>query len=123
MAACNQGPDAPGDHGVCWREVADTAGKQKFEVISRNVENLDSCAAQIEGLRLQERRDVAGAYQTFFISADDESVSSSSRRGGFRYPIFLPAQRQVIDDGLRRMIEQNHGKAPKASDLAIDKAQ
>ena len=49
-------------------------------------------------------------------------MGSASSRDGFRYPIFLPAQRAVIDAGLRKLIEENHGVAPKANDLAIDKA-
>jgi hypothetical protein len=123
ISACDQQPEAPNDPEVCWRDVVGKDGKHSFEVISRKVANLDSCAAQIEGLRLQENRDVAGAYQSFFIFADYESVSSASSRKGFRYPIFLPGQRAVIDAGLRKLIEQNHGQAPKANDLAIDKVQ
>jgi hypothetical protein len=104
---------------VCWRELATKGGGYRFEVISRNVANLDSCAAQIEGLHLQEQRDVVGAYQSFFITADDESVSSSSSRDGFRYPIFLPGQRETIDNGLLKLMKENHGQAPKGSDVAI----
>jgi hypothetical protein len=123
LAACDQQPEAPNDPGVCWRDVAAKDGKHHFEVISSKVLNLDSCAAQIEGLYLQEHRDIAGAYQSFFIFADYESVSSASSRKGFRYPIFLPGQRAVIDAGLVKLMKDNHGQAPKANDLAIDKAQ
>ncbi len=108
---------------MCWREVTAKSGQRHFEVISRNVANLDSCAAQIEGLRLQENRDVIGAYQSFFITADDQSVSSSSSRDGFRYPIFLPGQRETIDAGLRKLMNENHGKPPSGADLDIGRQQ
>ncbi|HEX7761831.1 MAG TPA: hypothetical protein VF459_20150 [Caulobacteraceae bacterium] len=123
LTACAGEPDAPTDVGVCWREVLDKAGKPHFEVIARNVANLDSCAAQIEGLHLQEQRDVVGAYQSFFITADDASVSSSSTQNGFRYPIFLPGQRETIDAGLRKLIDENHGQAPTGKDLDIGRQQ
>lgn len=116
------GDDAPTDRGVCWREVADAKGERHFLPVSRNVLNLDSCGAQLEGLRLQEGRDIAGAYQGFFVFADDKAVASASTRDGFRYPIFLPAQRETIDKGLRDMIAARGGKAPTEADLAIDRA-
>lgn len=123
LTACSGEPDAPTDKGVCWREVLDKTGKPRFEVISRNVANLDSCAAQIEGLHLQEERVVVGAYQSFFITADDASVSSSSTQNGFRYPIFLPGQRETIDAGLRKLIKENNGRAPTNQDLDIGRQQ
>ncbi len=84
--------------------------------------NLDSCAAQIEGLRLEEGRDEIGAYQGFYIFANDDQVASASRREGLRYPIFLPNQRAVIDAGLLKMMKERGGKAPTDADLAIDRA-
>ena len=83
--------------------------------------NLDTCAAQLEGIRLQEGRDVAGAYQGYFIFADDAAVASAATRDGFRYPIFLPSQRETIDEGLRKMIQDRGGRAPAGQDLAIDR--
>jgi hypothetical protein len=119
LAACSGGEEAPGDAGVCWREVTDQAGKHQFKAMSRNVANLDSCAAQVEGLYLQEGREVVGAYQTYYIFANDQSVSSSGNRNSYGYPVFLPGQRETIDAGLRRMMKDNNGRAPDASKLDI----
>ena len=104
---------------MCWREAKDKAGQAQFQVISRNVANLDSCAAQIEGIYLQEGHEVVGAYQGYFIFANDHSVSSSDDRKSYGYPVFLPSQRDTIDAGLRRLMKENHGAPPKASDLDI----
>ncbi|MBS0410471.1 MAG: hypothetical protein JSR86_11195 [Proteobacteria bacterium] len=104
---------------MCWREVTGPAGKPQFKAMSRNVANLDSCAAQVEGLYLQEGREVVGAYQGYFIFANDQSVSSSGNRGSYGYPVFLPGQRDTIDAGLRRMMKENNGRAPDASKLDI----
>jgi hypothetical protein len=112
--------EAPYTPGVCWREVT-VKGEPRFEVVSSKVANLDSCAAALEGLHLQENRDIVGAYQSFFVFANDQAVTSASSRKGVRYPIFLPAQRATIDAGLRDMIKDRGGKAPAASDLAIDR--
>lgn len=123
LTACSGGEEAPGDAMVCWREVTDKAGHHHFEVISRNVANLDSCAAQMEGLYLQEGREIVGAYQGYFIFANDQSVSSSGSRGSYGYPVFLPGQRDTIDAGLRKLMQENHGAPPKASDLDIGRQQ
>jgi hypothetical protein len=123
LAACSGGEEAPGDAMVCWREITDKAGHRHFEVISRNVANLDNCAAQVEGLYLQEGREVVGAYQGYFVFANDDSVSSSSSRASYGYPVFMPAQRDTIDAGLRKLMKENHGVAPKASDLDIGRQQ
>jgi hypothetical protein len=114
------GEDAPNTPGVCWREVT-VKGEPHFEVVSPKVANLDSCAAALEGLHLQENRDIVGAYQSFFVFVNDQTVASASSRQGVQYPIFLPSQRATIDAGLRDMIKERGGKAPAASDLAVDR--
>lgn len=119
LAACSGGEEAPSDSMVCWREVTDKASHRHFVVISKNVANLDSCAAQVEGIYLQEGREVVGAYQGYFIYANDQSVSSSGHRDSYGYPVFLPGQRDTIDAGLRKLMKENNGAAPKASDLDI----
>ncbi|MGA0603429.1 hypothetical protein ACO2Q3_22160 [Caulobacter sp. KR2-114] len=103
--------------------MIDKAGHPSFVVISRNVANLDSCAAQVEGLYLQEGREVVGAYQGYFIFANDQSVTSSGNRRSYGYPVFLPSQRDTIDAGLRKLMKENHGVPPKGSDLDIGRQQ
>ena len=121
LAACS-GPPAPEDPGVCFR-VDSVAGKSANTVLARGVENLETCALLLEGVNLQGHTAPTGAYQGYFIFANDDSVSSSGDRASYGYPVFMPGQRDTIDAGLRKLMKENHGAAPKASDLDIGRQQ
>jgi hypothetical protein len=119
LAAC-AGPSPPGDPGVCFR-VDNVAGKSAFVVLARGVDNLESCAAMLEGLRLQGHPAPVGAFQGYFIFVGDDAIRSSPSLHGMRYPVFQPPQRAAIDKDLKRMLKERGGQLPDASDLSIER--
>lgn len=119
LAAC-AGPSPPGDPGVCFR-VDNAAGKSAFVVLAKGVENLESCAVMLEGLKLQGHPAPVGAFQGYFIFIGDDAIRSSPSLHGMRYPIFQPPQRAAIDKDLRRMMKERGGQLPDASDLSIER--
>lgn len=121
LAAC-KGPAAPEDAGVCFR--VDTAGgRTAFTVLSRGVENLETCAVLLEGLHLQGRPSPTGAFQGYFIFVDADAIRSSPSLHGMRYPVFQPPQRASIDKDLRHMMKERGGQLPNAGDLSIERNQ
>ena len=90
-AGCNSGVAPPGDTGVCYHVVQDKAGAPKFNVLVRDIPNLETCAARLEGLRQRFLRlggshmNIMGAYQTNYLWLDRAGVTSSRTLTGIRY--------------------------------------
>lgn len=121
LAAC-RGPAAPENTGVCFR-VDSTGGKTGFTELAHGVENLETCAVLLEGLKLQGHPAPTGAFQGYFIFIGDDAIRSSPSLHGMRYPVFQPPQRATIDRDLLRMMKSRGGQLPNASDLSIERNQ
>ena len=94
-------------------EVADQ--QPRFRVIARDVPNLESCAVQLEGARMLEGRPTTGAYNGYFIFATEEQITSAKLADGARIRIFEAADRRLIQDGLRRLVEHQQSQPRPAS--------
>ena len=84
--------EAPTEAKVCWLMSADG----KFTVLSRKSENLESCAANLEGLHMDSGATLRGAYQGRFIFVDAGAIQSSPTVDGARWRIFWGAQREAL---------------------------
>ena len=106
LAACSSQAAAPFGAGICWRmlEVADE--KPRFEIVGRDVPNLESCAARLEGARMMEGRSISGAYNGHFIFATEEQITSARGMDGARIRVFEAEDRREVQAGLRVLIEQ-----------------
>ena len=78
----------------------------RFTPIASNVANLETCAARLEGQRLDERRDLTGAYAGLFIFVDSADIMASDSLDAPRYRLFTPEGRQKIDEGLAQLKAQ-----------------
>ena len=92
--------EAPTDPLVCWRMEME-GGRPKFTVLDRPIENLESCAAQLEGIHLETGATLRGAYQGRFIFVDSDAIQSSPTIDGARWRIFWGAQREALDKKIR----------------------
>jgi len=119
LAACDEFT-APADEGVCWQRV-ERGGKERFEVLARNITNLENCAVLLEGLRLQGSTETDGAFQGYYIYVDERRMASSANDTGRGYPILQPPQREAVDADLRRLIKERGGRMPNAADIAIQR--
>ena len=61
LSGCEQKIEAPYDKGVCWHVVPLTGGKVKFNKLTENRPNLESCAASLEGIGVAAIQDHHGA--------------------------------------------------------------
>ena len=115
MAACSSQATAPTGAGLCWRMFETSHQQPRFEILARDVPNLESCAVQLEGARMMEGRSTAGAYNGHFIFATEEQITSAVALNGTRVRIFEADDRREIQDGLRALIERQRSQADSAS--------
>ena len=91
LGACQEAVLAPLDKGVCYAIGAGPKGEIKFNVVARNVPNIENCAAQLEGVRLRflrmggQTREISGAYQGNFIHLRNEGIFRSQLWEGNQY--------------------------------------
>jgi hypothetical protein len=95
LAACSSEPQPPGDTGVCYHLAAISGGKPQFNVVAKNVPDMEHCAAQLEAMRMRflslggTSSDITGAYQGNFLFLRQEGVFTSSSYDGVQYPFLV----------------------------------
>ncbi|MDY6924227.1 MAG: hypothetical protein SWI22_09755 [Pseudomonadota bacterium] len=114
VAACSSQPTAPSGAGLCWRMIEIADREPEFRIMARDVPNLESCAAQLEGARMMEGRPTTGAYNGHFIFATEEQITSAAAMNGTRVRVFEADDRRDIQNGLRALIERQPPPASAA---------
>jgi hypothetical protein len=95
LTACEKSVEAPDDTGVCWQMVEEGKGKVHFNVVAKNVPNLERCAANLEALRLKflaiggNKSELTGAYQGQFIFVQREGIFVGQSLTSGRYPALV----------------------------------
>ncbi len=102
IAGCSTSA-APTEAGVCWRMFETDTGPA-FRVLSRGVENLESCAVLLEGARMLEGGAVTGAFSGQYIFATEAQITSSKLMTGARIRVFEDHHRKEVQKGLRTLI-------------------
>lgn len=94
LAACGGSVQAPRDTGVCYTVSLPgegEAGQPSFNVLARDQEQIEHCAARLEEMRIRflrmggSNRSVVGAYQGQFIFVDRTGVSFGRSLEGSRF--------------------------------------
>ncbi len=115
LAACSPKTMAPEGEGVCWRMFETGDQPPRFEIVGRDVPNLESCAVQLERVRLMEGSPTTGAYNGHFIFAAEDEITSAGTIDGARIRVFNPDDRRRIQEGLRTLLEHQRSEGPPAS--------
>ncbi len=95
LAGCSQGVQPPADAGVCWHMSQFKGGKVRFNALARNVKNLESCAAQLEVMRLRfsalgsTTEQMIGAYQGQFLFLQPEGIFTAENLDGAHYLLLV----------------------------------
>jgi hypothetical protein len=108
---------APAGQGLCWRMFRTAGEAPRYEPIASDTDNMESCAARLEALRLMGTPTVEGAYQGLFIFVDQREIHSSRFLDEPRYPIFEPRARAKIDAAIRQLIRKR--KSDKDATIQI----
>ena len=98
VSACEKKIEAPFEKGVCWVVQPLTGGKVKFNKLSENRPNLESCAASLEGTREHflslggSQENMVGAYQGSFLFLGNTGVFTGTSLDGARWPALVRTQ-------------------------------
>lgn len=90
LAACEKRTEPPGTQNVCYHVVFEPGGKLKFNKLV-NAPNLETCAANLEAMRVKFLRlggtaqEILGAYQANFIFVQREGIFTGTTLEGPRY--------------------------------------
>lgn len=91
LTACEKSVEAPLDRGVCYHMGTLPDGTYRFNVVKRDVDSIEKCAAQLEGVRLRflrmggQNAELTGAYQGSFIHLKRAGIYRSQRYDGNQY--------------------------------------
>ena len=105
LTACRAQIQPPGDVGTCYHLAAIQDGKPKFNVLARQVPDMEHCAASLEAMRTRflalggSNRDIVGAYQANFLFLGDEGVFTGATYDGHRYPFLVRDGGQLVPIG------------------------
>ena len=90
LAGCAKRTEPPGDAGICYHVVPLKGGKLRYNRLA-TAPNIETCAAKLEGMRIQFLRlggsaqNIYGAYQANFLFLQNEGVLTSTSLEGPRY--------------------------------------
>jgi hypothetical protein len=94
LGGCAKTVKAPFDPGVCWVVQLPEEGKKgevRFNRLSENEPQVETCAAQLEAMRIRflrmggTQREIIGAYQGKFIFIDRGGVSLAQSLDGVKF--------------------------------------
>jgi hypothetical protein len=94
LAACQKKIEPPGDPGVCYSVSFKKDGGLIYHKVV-DAPNLETCAANLEALRLKFLRlggsatETMGAYQANFIFVQRDGIFSGTSLNGPRYPALV----------------------------------
>ena len=91
LSACVKQTKAPFDQGVCNHVIEKKDGTLQFNPVERNVPNMETCAASLEGMRIRftrmglRREELTGSYQGKFIFVQREGIYLGDSYEGARF--------------------------------------
>jgi len=91
LAACDNSPRPPGDVGICYQYVVPKPGQHRFNVLSKNTQSLEACAAGLEAMRIHflmiggNQTSLTGAYQSKFIFLEPDGIFTADSLNGASY--------------------------------------
>jgi hypothetical protein len=94
-AGCSKPTEPRGDPGVCFHVVPLKDGTLKYNKLTENVPNMETCAANLEAMRIKflrmggGNRELMGAYQGVFIFVQREGIFAAMTLEGIRYPALV----------------------------------
>lgn len=95
LAGCKKAIQAPVDTGICYHMAPQDDGTYKFNIVARNIKNIENCAAQLEGMRLRflrmggQTKELMGTYQGSFILVRRNGIYRAQKWEGTEYIMLL----------------------------------
>ena len=95
MGGCAKRTEPRGDPGVCFYVVPLTDGTLRYNKLTENVPNMETCAANLESMRVKflrmggNKTEIMGAYQGTFLFVLKTGIFASMTLEGTRYPALV----------------------------------
>jgi hypothetical protein len=95
VTACEKVPEAPYEKGVCFHAVPEKGNSFRFNAVKKNVQSIEYCAAELEGMRVRflrmgsQNRDIVGAYQGSFLVITPAGIFRRERWNGNQYLLMV----------------------------------
>lgn len=110
----SKAPVAAGPQNACM-QLTSAPGQQPptFKAVAYDDPNLETCAVHLEGLRLEQKRDVIGVWNGVWIFASEKEITSATGLNESRYAVFDADQRSQIDQSLNEQLAAARQASPK----------
>jgi hypothetical protein len=96
LTACEKVPEAPYDRGICYQAAPQPDGKTlRFNVAARNIDSIEKCAAQLEGIRQRflalggQNHNMIGAYQGSFLFLRPDGIYRAESWNSAQYLLLV----------------------------------
>ena len=105
LSACARPTLAPRDTGICWRITNQDERAPRFARVAAGVANLETCGARLEALRMITGRPADGAYQGYFVFAEETRITASYGLTAPRFLLIDPQVRTRLRAATQRLID------------------
>jgi len=95
LGGCSKRTEPIGGDGICFHVARLNDGTLKYNKLTENVPNMETCAANLEAMRIKflsmggSTRELMGAYQGTFLFVQKEGIFASQTLEGTRYPALV----------------------------------
>ena len=95
LGGCAKRTQPRGDAGVCFHVVPMADGTLKYNKLTENVPNMETCAANLEAMRIKflrmggDTQELMGAYQGTFLFVQKEGIFAGMTLEGTHYPALV----------------------------------
>jgi hypothetical protein len=119
VAAFPAAQRAPVEPGVCSRLSEDG---EEFTVVGRDIENLETCGARLEAVRLLTDQPVSGAFQGVYVFADETGIRVGPTLDGPHRELISAADRARIDAAINELIRRRAEDQVRQRRLSLELA-
>jgi hypothetical protein len=111
---------APVHPGLCSTMTTDAKGHAVFNAIAQDVDNLETCGARLEAVRILSNQPVFGAYQGIYLVVDEEAISAGPTLDGPHRELISRGDRSRIDAAINELIRQRAQERERDHSLSLD---
>lgn len=117
VAAFPAAQRAPVEPGLCSKLTADGEG---FTAVGRDIENLETCGARLEAVRLMTEEPVAGAFEGVYVFADEGGITVGPTLDGPHRELISAADRIRIDAAINELIRRRAQEQATEHKLSLE---
>jgi hypothetical protein len=111
---------APLQPGLCSTVTTDASGRAVFNAIAHDVDNLETCGARLEAVRILSNQPVFGAYQGVYVVVDEQGIDAQPTINGPRRELISRGDRRRIDAAIEELIRRRAEERRRDHSLTVE---